>query len=51
MLTMLEKVSVFTEFSRVSNSHLGNEDIFYNKIAYFALSVLVHIEKASSHLA
>lgn len=27
MLTMLEKVSAFTEVSRVSKSHLGNENV------------------------
>lgn len=50
MLTMLEKVSAFKDVSRVSKSHLGNEDIFYNKILYFALNGLVDIQKASSHL-
>lgn len=45
MLTMLEKVSAFTEVSRVSKSHLWNEDIFYNMplIALYTLKKLAVI--------
>lgn len=40
MLTMLEKVSAFTEDSRVSKSHLGNE----NRLTHFALRVIIELQ-------